>query len=93
MSSVDGTERKMANTHAKFQPGCGDNSCVFGVIARKGMGTNGGCRCFKNLEHYIESEQRWNREEIRHVELSTRMLAQKVHELEKKLAETVQWWD
>jgi hypothetical protein len=31
--------------------GCGDNSCIFGIIKQRGgMGTNGGCRCFKNLE-------------------------------------------
>ena len=86
MSSVDGTE-KMA-TASDFQPGCGDNSCVFSVIkTRGGVGTNGGCRCFKNLEHYIESEQRWNRDEVRHVAHSTSMLAQRVYELEKKLAQ------
>lgn len=27
--------------------GCGDNSCVFG---RPLVGTNGGCRCFKDIE-------------------------------------------
>lgn len=71
-----------------FQPGCGDNSCIFGAIkTRGGMSTNGGCRCFKNLESWIESEQRWNRDEVRHVELSTSMLAQRVYELEKQLAQ------
>lgn len=71
-----------------FQPGCGDNSCIFGVIkTRGGMGTNGGCRCFKNLEHYTDSEKRWNREEVNHVQRSTIMLAQRVRELEKQLAQ------
>jgi len=29
---------------------CGDNSCLFiGPEQRKGMRTNGGCRCFKTL--------------------------------------------
>jgi hypothetical protein len=32
-------------------PGCGDNSCLFSSIRPNGgMRTNGGCRCFKNLE-------------------------------------------
>ena len=45
--------------------GCGDNSCIFSCIrSSRGMGTNGGCRCFQPLEHWIESEKRWNREEI-----------------------------
>lgn len=29
--------------------GCGDNSCMFGSPG--GMGTNGGCRCLKDLKY------------------------------------------
>ena len=33
------------------EPGCGDNSCIFACIRKRGgMRTNGGCRCFKNLQ-------------------------------------------
>ena len=35
--------------------GCGDNSCVFRVLrTTHGVATNGGCRCFKNLEMTAE---------------------------------------
>lgn len=44
---------------------CGDNSCIFGILREKrGMGTNGGCRCFDPLDAWIESEKRWNRHEV-----------------------------
>ena len=67
--------------------GCGDNSCIFSDARPSGgMGTNGGCRCFENLESWIESEKRWNREEIRHVRQSVmiqqRMYRDKIKALE-----------
>jgi len=72
--------------------GCGDNSCIFSDAKPSGgMGTNGGCRCFENLESWIESEKRWNREEVRHVRQSVmiqqRMYRDKIKELEKKIEE------
>lgn len=33
---------------------CCDNSCIFG--RRGGMGTNGGCRCLKNLRDMSSTE-------------------------------------
>lgn len=70
------------------QIGCGDNSCVFSVIRpRGGMGTNGGCRCFKNLVGHLaltDGSTRSNREEVRQVERSTRMLAQEVRRLREE---------
>ena len=34
--------------------GCGDNSCIFKQLRPGGMGTNGGCRCFKDLEAWVD---------------------------------------
>jgi hypothetical protein len=67
--------------------GCGDNSCIFSdAISDKGMGTNGGCRCFQDLEFWIEKEQRWNRKEInylrRSVMIQQRMYRDKIKALE-----------
>lgn len=60
--------------------GCGDNSCMFSVLNPPGgVGTNGGCQCFKNLVCYIPELGRWNREEVRQVEIATLALAQKLH--------------
>lgn len=65
--------------------GCGDNSCVFSALNPPGgMGTNGGCRCFQNLITWNENEKRWNREEVRKVELATRALAQKLYKLQNE---------
>ncbi len=55
--------------------GCGDNSCIFKQLRPGGMGTNGGCRCFKGLEHWLPEEKRWNREEVRKVQQDTQRLA------------------
>lgn len=33
----------------EYYPSCGDNSCIFGN--HNMVGTNGGCRCFKELEY------------------------------------------
>ena len=68
--------------------GCGDNSCVFSVIKQRGgMGTNGGCRCFKHLESWIESEQRWNRPEVRKVQRDVLRLAQAYRGLRREIGE------
>ena len=73
------------------EPGCGDNSCVFSSIRPNGgMRTNGGCRCFKNLElnTYIVAADMSettvpydNREEVRHLERSVRILASEYRNL------------
>lgn len=59
--------------------GCGDNSCIFSCIRPKGgVGTNGGCRCFKNLEAWVDdgdSGQRRNHDEVRKVRQDTQRLA------------------
>ena len=56
--------------------GCGDSSCIFSLIKKKGgQHTNGGCRSFKNLEHWIPAENRWNRDEVRKVQQDTQRLA------------------
>jgi hypothetical protein len=58
--------------------GCGDNSCIFGLLRTKGgMGTNGGCRCFENLINWNEKTRSWNREEVRKVRRATMMLVAK----------------
>ena len=55
--------------------GCGDNSCIFSCIRPKGsVGTNGECRCFKNLESWLASET-GNRDEVRKVQQDTQRLA------------------
>lgn len=36
--------------------GCGDNSCMFGSPG--GMGTNGGCRCYPDLDRKARMELR-----------------------------------
>ena len=56
--------------------GCGDNSCVFRILRPAiGMATNGGCRCFKNLEHWDEHAGEWNRATVRAVQQNTERLA------------------
>lgn len=55
--------------------GCGDNSCIFKQLRPSGIGTNGGCRCFKNLISWLPAENRWNREEVRKVQQDTERLA------------------
>jgi hypothetical protein len=57
--------------------GCGDNSCIFKQLRPGGMGTNGGCRCFKNLEAWVDDGVggRWNKEEVRKVQQDTQRLA------------------
>lgn len=65
--------------------GCGDNSCIFSALNPPGgVGTNGGCRCFQDLISWSEEAGRWNREEVRRVELATRALAQKLYNLQKE---------
>ena len=39
------------------RPWCGDHSCRFGVPDDAGMGTNGGCRCFRERS-LTESERK-----------------------------------
>ena len=75
-----------------FQPGCGDNSCIFGIIRVKGgMGTNGGCRCFKNLEVNTEIVGTYgnvrydNREELRHLQRSVQKLVTELRLTQKEL--------
>ncbi len=55
--------------------GCLDNSCLFKQLRPGGVGTNGGCRCFKNLISWLPAENRWNREEVRKVQQDTQRLA------------------
>jgi len=58
--------------------GCGDNSCVFRVLRKSGgMGTNGGCRCFKNLEMRGRDNgiDYSNHDSVRRVEQDTQRLA------------------
>jgi K+/H+ antiporter YhaU regulatory subunit KhtT len=72
--------------------GCIDNSCVFKVLRGPGVGTNGGCRCFKKLISWSESERSWNREEVRSVERDTQRLAQelrKAREEAERLAQVL----
>jgi len=66
------------------EPGCGDNSCLFSSIRPNGgMRTNGGCRCFKNLEVDLDAVavdgsgtfHYNNRDQIKHLERSVRLLA------------------
>ena len=76
------------------EPGCGDNSCVFSVIRNNGgMRTNGGCRCFKNLEMNCEI---WgaatatripydNREELKHLRRSVQLLARAYKEIKDQI--------
>jgi len=39
------------------------------------MRTNGGCRCFKRLEHWDDTNKRWTTEEVRKVQQDTQRLA------------------
>ena len=50
-------------------PDCGDNSCMFGALEKRGgMRTNGGCRCFEHPR---------TRREMMHLRMSvTRLLSQ-----------------
>ena len=71
------------------EPGCGDNSCIFSSIRPNGgMRTNGGCRCFKNLEVNFNVTAADgsaflydNRHEIKHLERSVRILASEYRNL------------
>ena len=74
------------------EPGCGDNSCVFSCIRPSGgMRTNGGCRCFKNLEvntHIISAIDGTavpynNKEELEHLRKSVMMMAWLYTDLKK----------
>jgi hypothetical protein len=67
------------------QIGCADNSCIFRVLRGPGVGTNGGCRCFKNLVCFVENEARSNRDEVRKVERDTMRLRARVSELKEAL--------
>jgi len=67
--------------------GCGDNSCIFKQLRPGGMGTNGGCRCFKNLESWLPEENRWNREEVRKVQQDTQRLAGELRRARQQVAE------
>lgn len=67
--------------------GCGDNSCIFGVIRKShGMATNGGCRCFEPLISWNEQEHRWNRAEVQRVRRDVSRLAAEVVKLRNALA-------
>ena len=75
------------------EPGCGDNSCVFSCIRDNGgMRTNGGCRCFKNLELHTNIISALdstavpydNREEVRHLRQSVMILVRAYKELKHK---------
>jgi len=56
--------------------GCGDSSCIFNLIKKKGgQHTNGGCRCFEYLISWNADAQRWNRDEVRKVQQDTQRLA------------------
>lgn len=75
-----------------FIPGCGDNSCVFSIIrAKGGMGTNGGCCCFKNLELHTEivgtdgNVPYDNREQLRHLQRSVQRLVTELRLTQKEL--------
>lgn len=73
------------------EPGCGDNSCIFSSIRHNGgMRTNGGCRCFKNLElntfivaaGMSETTVPYdNREAVKHLQRSVQMLASEFRKL------------
>ena len=43
----------------KLLAGCGDNSCRFGPRERRGIGTNGGCRCADWIEDAIVEARAW----------------------------------
>lgn len=73
--------------------GCGDNSCIFSCIREKGgMGTNGGCRCFKNLEmntNIISAIDSTaipydNRDEVRRLRQSVMKLVRAYNDLKDK---------
>lgn len=75
-----------------FRPGCGDNSCIFSIIrASGGMGTNGGCRCFKNLELHTEivgtdgNVMYDNREQLQHLRQSVQKLVSELRLTQKEL--------
>lgn len=60
--------------------GCGDNSCIFSGIRKKGgQHTNGGCRCFKELERWLPDENRWNREEVNKIRQDVQRLANELY--------------
>ena len=72
------------------EPGCGDNSCVFSCIRPSGgMRTNGGCRCFTELDLHTNIQNTMkvfnpaepdfvpydNRQQVRHLRNSVMLLA------------------
>lgn len=64
--------------------GCTDNGCIFAALrAPGGMGTNGGCKCFSDLESWNEAAGRWNREEVRQVRRWTQALVKRLRDAEK----------
>ena len=76
------------------QIGCGDNSCVFRVLRPSGgMGTNGGCRCFKNLVCAADDGSWSNRDDAKKVERDTMRLRARVSKLEAALTELVTVYD
>ena len=68
--------------------GCTDSGCIFAVLrAHGGMGTNGGCKCFSELESWNEAEGRWNRDEVRQVRRWTQALVMQLREHKAKREE------
>ena len=73
--------------------GCGDNSCIFSSLRNNGgMRTNGGCRCFKNLElntlivaaDMSETTVPYdNREQVAHLRYSVMTLLAEYRKLKK----------
>lgn len=76
------------------EPGCGDSSCIFACIRKRGgMRTNGGCRCFKNLELNTNIQSAMdpaelvpynNHDEVAHLRRSVRELVAELLELRSK---------
>jgi len=68
--------------------GCTDGGCVFAVLrAPGGMGTNGGCKCFSELESWNEAAGCWNRDEVRQVRRWTQALVMQLREHKAKREE------
>jgi chromosome segregation ATPase len=68
--------------------GCGDNSCVFKVLRGPGVGTNGGCRCFKQFRHWDSIEGTWNDSAINRVRQDTQRLADELRD-EREVSESL----
>ena len=63
------------------KPGCGDHSCVFGPP--KGMGTNGGCRCFLDVQRACRlSDNVGSSDEFRRLLYGIRWQRARIEELE-----------